>query len=63
METNPLISSVNQWTAFYMITASVIKELRLLNVLISLKPFTTFSLADTLRSIPQLLQVLLNKFL
>ena len=28
METSPLICSANQWTGFYMITASVTKELR-----------------------------------
>ena len=27
METSPLICSANQWTGFYMITASVMKEL------------------------------------
>ena len=27
IETSPLISSANQWTGFYMITASVMKEL------------------------------------
>ena len=26
METNPLICSTNQWTGFYMTTASVMKE-------------------------------------
>ena len=29
IETSPLICSANQWTGFYMITASVMKELRL----------------------------------
>ena len=29
METSPLICSVNQWTSFYMITASVLKGLKL----------------------------------
>ena len=29
IETNPLIFYANQWTGFYMITASVMKELRL----------------------------------
>ena len=28
IETNPLISRVNQWTGFYMIGTSVMKELR-----------------------------------
>ena len=28
METSPLICAVNQWTGFYMITASVMKELK-----------------------------------
>ena len=28
IETSPLICSANQWTGFYMITASVMKELR-----------------------------------
>ena len=28
IETSPLIWSVNQWTGFYMITASVMKELK-----------------------------------
>ena len=27
METSPLICRANQWTGFYMITASVLKEL------------------------------------
>ena len=27
METSPLICGANQWTGFYMITASVMKEL------------------------------------
>ena len=27
IETSPLISSADQWTAFYMITASVLREL------------------------------------
>ena len=27
METSPLICGANQWTAFYMITTSVMKEL------------------------------------
>ena len=30
IETNPLICSANQWTSFYMITASVMKELNIL---------------------------------
>ena len=28
METSPLICSANEWTSFYMVTASVVKELR-----------------------------------
>ena len=28
METSPVICSANQWTGFYMITASLMKELR-----------------------------------
>ena len=28
IETSPLICSANQWTGFYMITASVMKELK-----------------------------------
>ena len=28
IETSPVICSANQWTGFYMITASVMKELR-----------------------------------
>ena len=30
METTPLIWGANQWTGFYMITASVMKELSML---------------------------------
>ena len=29
IDTSPLICSTNQWTGFYMITASVMKELRI----------------------------------
>ena len=32
METGPLICSANQWTGFYMITASVMKELKVINI-------------------------------
>ena len=32
IETRPLICSANQWTGFYMITASVMKELNFLSV-------------------------------
>ena len=31
IETSPLISGANQWTGFYMITASVLKKLILAN--------------------------------
>ena len=32
IETSPLICSANQWTGFYMITATVIKELQYINI-------------------------------
>ena len=32
IETGPLISSANQWTGFYMIETSVIKELIVANI-------------------------------
>ena len=35
METNPLICRENQWTGFYMITASVMKELNYLTLYVT----------------------------
>ena len=35
IETSPLICSANQWTGFYMITVSIIKELKVFNEIIS----------------------------
>ena len=33
IETSPLICSANQWTGFYMITASIMKELNKANLI------------------------------
>ena len=35
IETSPLICSTNQWTGFYMMTASVMKGLIIINIIVS----------------------------
>ena len=42
IEISPLICRANQWTCFYMITASIMKELK--KNLVKLKPLTLFSI-------------------
>ena len=47
IETSPLIYRANQWTGFYMITVSVMKELTVLNKLsihLDLRAFTKMML-------------------
>ena len=38
-ETSPLIFSANQWTGFYMITASVMKELKTINIVNNIRAY------------------------
>ena len=55
METSPLICGANQWTGFYMITASVLKGLnkhRLLIMFYFIVRFINPSVHDPLISIP-----------
>ena len=51
IETNPLICGANQWTGFYMITVSVMKELNLAGVYLVMNCLTLFIPLKATRSL------------
>ena len=50
IETSPLICSANQWTGFYMITASVLKGLRIFSFLPQQQHIQSNFMTDSIRT-------------